>query len=222
MKKSFLSLIFCITALTVSAHETTCRLAPGAMENFRSLLNNPGFVQPTRVTSLERGWFRIESDIHMFTDEVSFEQLAAVLSDRENISRYFQGRRNRAEPTLVQRYGDVLIMDFVATTSVVGLQVRTAYRTTVTNVVNNETAICIELVQLDSDSNTNNSVRNLFISRYAESVSIDGRTYAYIRFVVRNEVNTSIAPVTRNALERNANAAGMEAIQLLITAAKGK
>ena len=220
--KKLLAIIFGLMSLSVFAQTNGRQLAPGAMENFNALLNKSGFAQATTATALGKGWFRLDSDVHIFTDEVSIGQVAGVLLDLENMPKYFQGKKNRAEATVVQRGDDEVIMDFVSINPVLAFQIKTPYRASLKVLENSETSVCMEVSQLAADSQANNSIRNLFISRYACEVIIGDKTYTYIRFVIQNEINTSILPGARGVLEKNSDSANVEAQQLLIKAAKTK
>ena len=83
-------------------------------------------------------------------------------------------------------------------------------------------SIYIEIRQLESDSNSNNSIKNLFNTRYAQEISIGGTRYTYIRMSITNEVNASILPRAQGILASSSDNANIEAVQMLITAAKRK
>ena len=198
------------------------QLAPGAMENFSALLNNPSFVQPTKAAGLGKNWFRMETDAHVFTDEVSFRQVAAVLLDLDNQSKYFNGKKNKLTASVVSRDAGGAIIDFVSITPVLGLQIKTPYRASAKIPENSDTAAYVEFRQLDSDTESNKNIKNCFSARYAQVVTVNGKTYTYIRYYIFDDVNASILPGARNILESSSDAANIEALQLLIAAAKNK
>ena len=225
MRKLFL-IVFCLTGLSAFAPAKLAaqkgELAPGAIENFQALLDKPAFVQPTKAVAMGKSWFKMETDAHVFTGEVSVRQVAAVLLDLDNQSKYFQGRKNKLNATVVQKNPGETIVDFVTITPALGIQVKTPYKAAVKTLQNSETVISTEIRQLDSDNASNNHLKNLLTIRYAQAVAIDGKDYTYIRLYSRQEANASVLPGARGILENTADAANIESLQLLITAAKTK
>ena len=223
--KNLLLVIFGLTGLSLFAQTSPAsvrQIAPGAMENFSALLNNPSAVQPTKATAMGKNWFRMETDAHVFTDEVSFKQVVAILLDLDNQTKYFNGKKNKLTATVVSRDASGAIFDFVSITPVMGLQIKTPYRSLVTVPENSDTAAYIEFRQLDSDTDSNKNIKNCFSARYAQAVTVNGKTYTYVRFYIFDEVNASVLPGARNILESSSDAANAEALQLLIAAAKTK
>jgi len=225
MKKIVLLIIFCITGITGFAQMNITeagQLAPGALENFQKLLNKPAFVQPTKASALGKNWFAMETDAHVFTDEVNVRQIAAVLLDLDNQTKYFQGKKNKLNAAVVQRNADGAVVDFVSITPALGLQIKTPYRASVKTIEKSDTIVFVEIKQIEADSASNNSIKNLLTLRYAQTVTVNGKIYTYIRFYVYDEVNASILPGARGILESSSDAANTEALQLLIEAAKTK
>ena len=219
MKKTWL-IIIALTGL--SAFAQTNQVAPGAAENFQSLLNNPGFFLPTTPAAMGRNWFRMETDTHMFTDEVSIRQVIAVLLDLENQTQYFNGKKNKLSTTVVQYNAGETIVDIVSITPALGLQIKTPYGASVKVLENSGNSFYVEIRQLAADSDSNKNIKNCITTRYASEVTIDGKTYTYIRFYVSSEVNASILPGARGILASSSDAANAEALQLIVSAAKTK
>ena len=216
-------LIFGLMGFSLVAQTNTppvAQIAPGAVENLQTLLNKPGFIKNTAAAAMGKNWFKMDTDIHMFTDEVSFAQVAAVLLDLDNQSKYFQGKKNKLNATVVQKNPGDTIVDFVSITPALGFQIKTPYRASVKTPENSETILSVEINQLASDSASNNSIKNLFTFRYAQAVTIGGKTYTYIRFYVYDEVNASILPGAQKILAGSSDDANSEALQLLVAAAK--
>ena len=222
MKKTFL-VIFCLTGLSLFAQTNAAQVAPGAREQLDTLLNNPAMVQPAGITPQGRHWFRLETDAHVITNEAGFGQVAGVLDDWENTSKIFHGKISRLQEKIISRDGDDTIIDFTMISfAPLGIQIKTPYRTAVRTVEKSESKIHVEMRQLASDSASNKDIKNLFAVRYAEKITIAGTPYTYIRIYAIDDVNTSILPGARGILEKNAAPSNIEALQLIIAAAKAR
>ena len=197
-------------------------LAPGVIENIAGLLNKPAIIKPSEVIVLGKGWHIVANDAHVLSDEVNVKQVAAVLLDLDNQGKYFNGKKNKLASTVVKYDAVETIVDFITITPILGLQIKTPYRALVKTTVKSNADILLEVVQTESDIAANNTVKNLYSIRYAQTVVINDKTYTYVRFYSYEEVNTSILPGARSILAGSSDAANLEAVQLLITAAKSK
>ncbi|MCL2127244.1 MAG: hypothetical protein FWH38_03225 [Treponema sp.] len=222
MKNLFAVFVFVLAGMPVFSQANTGQLAPGATENLNNILNKAVYVNPTKVEAMGRQWFKMETDVHMFSDEVSIGQVAAVLLDLDNQTEYFNGKKNKLISTVVQRNADEAIVDFVSVTPALGIQIKTPYRATVKTAVNTPAAVLIDIRQLASDSDSNKNIKNLYTTRFAQEFSSGGKTYTYIRFYIYDEVNASILPGARGILESSSDTANEEAMQMIIDAAKKK
>ena len=219
--KNIFVLIFSLAGLSVVAQTNTEQVAPGAKEQLQALLNNPAMVSPAAVMPLNRSWYKLETDAHVITDEAGFEQVAAVLSDLENTAEIFNGKRGRLLADIVSHEAGETIVDFVMISiAPMRIQIKTPYRASVKIVEKIETKTCIEIKQDASDISSNKEIKNLFATRYAEEITIAGKIYTYIRIYSINEVNTSILPGAKGILENNSAPSNIEALQLIIAAAK--
>jgi hypothetical protein len=200
-------------------------VAPGAEGQLSALLNKPALVRPAAATSLGRNWFRLETDAHVITDQVSVRQVVAVLLDIENQARYFDGRRSKITTSVVSRSSSETIVDYVtiAIVPVVNIQLRTPYRASVRTVTNTDTSFALDIRQLAQDSETNTKMKNLYAPRYVQEVTINGRNYTYIRIYSIVDIDMSILALgAKNTLENNAGPTNEEALQMIITAARSK
>jgi hypothetical protein len=113
------------------------------------------------------------------------------------------------------------VVDFVSiSVAPLGIQIKTPYRATVRAITNTNDKIALEVRQLQEDSVSNKDIKNLFATRYAEAVTINGKPYTYIRIYTIDEVNASILPGAKGTLEKNSAPVNEETLQLLIAAAK--
>jgi len=228
MKKILIILLLCIIVAPVFSQVDAFRLASGAETQFSNLLNTPSMVSPASAAALGRNWFTLETDAHVFTDEVSVRQVAAVLLDLDNQIKYFDGRRSRLSGKIINQTItaglDEYTVDFVSTTivPVINIRLNTPYRSLVRVVHNTDTVFAKNILQLPQDSETNREIKKLNGVRYAQEVTINGRKYTYIRIYTINELNASILPGAKNTLERNAGPTVLEALDALIVAAKTK
>jgi hypothetical protein len=219
--RKLLVLIFSFTALSVFAQTNAGQIAPGAMNQFNALLNTPTMVQAPAVTPLGKNWFKMEMDIHVFTNEVNVNQVAAVFLDIGNQAQYFTGKKAIAQSSVVSRGAGETIVDFVSISiAPMGIKIRTPYRASVKEPETTQTKFLQEIRQLDTDSSSNNDIQNLYSARYAETVTINGNAYTYIRMYSIYSANASILPNAKSVLERNTGPANIEAMELLMDGAK--
>ena len=221
MKRPLLVLIVGITGFSLSAQTT--QLAPQAEAQFAALLNKPAMVQPATAAPLGKNWFRLETDAHVFTDAVSAAQVAAVLLERDNQDAIYNGKKSRLTAKVVSLDADGAgaVMDFVSVSvGPLNIQIKTPYRAQVRTTAHTDTKIAVEVRQLPADSASNDDIKNLFATRYAESVVINGKTYTYIRIYTIDEINASILPGAKNTLEKSSAPVNEETLLLIIAAAK--
>jgi len=223
MKKYFLFPVFCLLGLSLFAQTVSTSVAPGAEAQLADLLNKPAMVKPATATSLGRSWYRLETDAHVFTDQVSVRQVAAMLLDTNNQEKFMDGDKSKLTAEVVSHGQDATIVDFVSiSVGPLGIQIETPYRASLRTVENTDTRFVLEVRQLPDDSASNGDMRNLYATRYAEEVTIDGKQYTYIRIYTIDEVNTSILPGAKNTLERNSFPINEEVLHMIIAAAKTK
>ena len=203
--------------------QETASLQLAADTVFGALLNEPAMVKHPEATHLDKGWFKLETDAHVITDEVSVQQVAAVLLDVANQEKYFDGKKSKLTTKVAgQADNGGTIVDFVST-SIDGLiQIKAPYRAVVTTIENTSSKIAVEVRQTAEDSSANHEIKNLFATRYAETMTVDGKTYTYIRIYTLDEVNASILPAAKNILEKDAVPVNIETLYLIIAAAKTK
>jgi len=223
IRKLFLFPIFLALGLSLFAQAEPSRVAHGAQAHLADLLNKPAMVSPATAASLGRNWFRLETDAHVFTDQVSLRQVAAMLLDLDNQEKFMNGKKSRLTTSVVSRRPDETIVDFVSiSVAPLGIQIRTPYRASVRTAQNTDSRFALEVRQLPDDSASNKEIKHLFATRYAEEVTINGRKYTYIRIYTINEVNASILPGAKNTLERNSFPVNEEVLEMIIAAAKTK
>jgi hypothetical protein len=224
MKKIIFLLAFIAIALPLFGNVNAFQIAPGAKAQFSNLLDNPSMVSPPSASPLGRNWFTLETDAHVFTNQVSVSQISAVLLDLNNQINYFDGRRSKLTGNIISRTENEFIVDFVSITIVpiVNIRLNTPYRSLVRVVYNSDTQFAKNILQTPQDTEANREIKNLNGVRYAQEVTIDGQNYTYIRIYTINDLNASILPGARNTLERNAGPTILEALEALIAAAKTK
>jgi hypothetical protein len=219
--RGFFAITFCLTGLSLFGQTNTAQVAPGAREQFVTLLNKPAMVLPVGIISLGRSWFRLEIDTHVITNEAGLEQVAAVLIDMENSAQITHGKKGRLLASIVGREANETVVDFVMISMApLGIHIKTPYRAAVKNTEKTGTKTIIEIRQLASDSSSNKDIKNLFAVRYAEEITINGKPYTYIRIFSISDVNTGILPGAKGILENNAAPSNIEALELVIAAAK--
>ena len=219
--RGFLAIIFSLTGLSLFAQANAAQVAPGAEEQLDTLLNKPAMVQPVGITPLGRNWYSLEIDTHVITDEADFEQIAAVMIDVENSAQNTRGKKGWLLANIVSREDDETVADFVMISfAPLGIQIKTPYRASVKNIEKTGTKTIIEIRQLASDSSSNKEIKNIFALRYAEEITIDDKLYTYIRIYSVNDINTGILPGAKVILENNAAPSNIEALELIIAAAK--
>lgn len=220
-KAVFLVLVF-FAGFSLFAQSAATQPVPGLAGRLDSLLNKPEMVQPATATPLGKNWFRLETDAHVITDQVSAAQVARVLLDLDNQSSYYNGKKSKLTATVVSRGGEPVV-DFVSiSVAPLGIQIKTPYRASVKAVTNTDAKIVVEVKQLPDDSASNSDIKNLFATRYAEEVTINGRNYTYIRIYTLDEVNASILPGAKGALENSSGPVNEETLEMIIAAAKTK
>jgi hypothetical protein len=214
-------LMFGLSGLSIHAQTYSGQVAPGAGQQLDVLLNKPAMVQTAEVTPLGRNWFKLASEAHVITDEVNFRQASAVLSDVENTTEIFDGKKSKLTGQVISGGAGGTVADFVMiSVAPMGIHIKTPYRALVRIAERTNSKMYIEIRQLAGDSDSNKNVKELFATRYAEEITINGRTYTYIRIYAINDVNASILPGARGVLESNSEPANVEALQLIIAAAK--
>ena len=224
MKRVIIFLVFCVIVLPLFAQADVTRVAPGAEAQLSNLLNKPAMVKPAVAVPLGRNWFTLETDAHVFTDEVSVRQVAEVFLDIENQAKFFDGRRSKLTASRVSQNENGLIVDYVsiAIVPVVSIRLNTPYRASVRTDVYTDTKFLLDISQIPQDSETNGKIKNLYAPRYVEEVTINGKKYTYIRTYAKMDIDASILPGAKNTLERNSGPTNEEALQMVITAAKTK
>jgi hypothetical protein len=221
MKKIFLFVGFCLAAIQLFAQAGTAQPVPEASALLDSLLNKPAMVKPATASPLGKNWFKLETDAHVFTDQVSLKQVAAVLLDLEHQDTIYDGKKSKLTAEIVSRGTGESLVDFVSVSvAPLGIQIKTPYRATVKTVENTDTKISVEVRQLEQDSASNKDIKNLYATRYAEELTIGGKKYTYIRIYTIDEVNASILPGAKGALESSSGPINVETLQMIITAAK--
>jgi len=224
MRKVIFFLVFTILSIPVFAQADVYRIAPGAEAHLAALLNKPAMVKPATAVPLGKNWFTLETDAHVFTDQVSVSQVAAVLLDIENLHRHFDGKKSKITAKITKQTADETIADFVSIAIIPGLNIKlnTPYHASVKATINTGTKFAVDIIQILQDSKSNGKIKNLYAPRYAEEVTINGKKYTYIRMYTIDDVDASILPFAKSALEKNSAPAAEEAIDLLIAAAKSK
>jgi len=222
MKRIFLFILLVLqTTVPFLFAQRTATLAPDAANQLDILLNNPVMVSPASATPLGGNWFRFETDIHVFTDQVSFRQVAGVFLDLKNIDKTYYGKKSSLAASIVSKNADETIVDFVSVSiGPFGIKYRTPYRASVKPTVNTDTKISNVFTQLASDSFSNRDMKNFYSTQFAEEVTINGKKYTYIRVYMITDIYTSLLPRAKNTLEREASPVNIEKMKLIINAAK--
>jgi len=215
-----------VTGVTLFAMPSQARIVPGAEARLSTLLNRPALVRPASAVpnaTLGRNWFTLELDTHVFSDQVSLNQVRAVLLDYDNHDRIFDGTRNKRLMTIISRSPTEIIADFTTVTPApLGVQIRKTYRSSMRILANDETRFVVEIRQTSQDNSSNTSIKNQRAVRYVEEIVIDGTRYTYIRNYSINDVNGSILPNAQSLFERNAGPANEENLNLIIRAARNR
>lgn len=222
-------LIFCVIALLsfspLYAQEAdTLRMDPSAHAQFSVLLNNPSMVIPAAAVPLGKNWFTLETDAHVFTDEVNLAQIRAALLDIDNYTKNFDGKRSKLRANVVNKTESEQIVDFVsvAIAPVVNFKLSSPYRAAVKTAIDTNTMFGLNVTHLEQDSKNNKHIKNLTAPRYAEEVVIGDKKYTYLRLYSKMDVNAGILPGAKGLLERNSFPVNVESIQMIIEAAKAK
>ena len=213
--------LFVLGATGVSLFAQTTQLEPGVQDRLAALLNKPAMIQPATAAPLGKNWFRLETDAHILSDEVSVAQVASVFLDLENQDKIYDGKKSKLTAKVVSIGAAESLIDFISiSVAPLGIQIKTSYRANVHVTAYTEAKIALEVTQLQADSASNRDIKNLFATRYAEAVTINGKTYTYIRIYTIDEVNASILPGAKSTLEKNSGPVNEETLQMIIAAAK--
>jgi hypothetical protein len=222
MKSLLFSFFWLLNLLPLGAQEQA-RIAPGAESQLSALLNKPAAVKPSTAMSLGKGWFNVEFDSHVFTDQASFGQIVAVLLDFNKQELNFSGKKIKLKATIVSQENDEMIVDFNSITPVLGIRFSMPYRAVVKILENTDIKFVFEIRQTAQDSKTNDKTKNLYSIRYAEEVIVDGIKYTYIRAYNKNDVNGHLnISSAKNLVEKNSDATNEETLQMAIEAAAYK
>ena len=193
-------------------------MASGAMENWAALLNKPAVVKPVKSAQLERNWYNVELDSHMFTDQAGFRQIVSVLADVENYGTIFDGRRTKLRTGAVSRADNEMVVDITSIT-ITFIRFTIEYRASVKILENTGVRFISEVRQIDS--RTNDQIRNYHSIRYAEEVKINGKSYTYIRIGSLSDTYVGIRlPNITNAIETNSISSNEDTLNMIIDAAK--
>jgi len=219
----FISVSSGLFAQANNAAGAAASIAPGAQARVHELLNKPEMVSPVAAVPLGKNWFRVVTDAHMFSDEVSVPQVSAIFTDFVNQEKNFTGKKSILAASVVSTGQGGTIVDFMSTAiTPLGVKIKTSYRDAVTVYENTETKASIGIRQIDSDNASNNMIKGMYTIRYAEAVTIDGKAYTYVRLYIIDDVNGNIIPNAKRALESQSGPAILEAIELIVNAAKSK
>jgi len=224
MKKIIiLSAFFIFILPPIFGQTDTHRVAHGAERHLATLLNKPAMVKHPVATHLGKNWFTLETDAHVFSDQVSVRQVAEVFLDVENQAKFFDGKKSKLTAHLVSStpQGDAVV-DFVAIAMVLTFQLKTPYRAATKIETYTNTKFLLDIKQIPQDSATNTKIKNLYAPRYVEEVTIDGKKYTYIRIYAKMDVDASILPGAKGTLEKNSGPTNEEALELILKAAKTK
>jgi hypothetical protein len=218
--KRLLFPVLWLIALPLCAQQQA-RIAPGAEAQLSALLNKAAAVKPSRAAALGKGWFNVEFDSHVFTDQASLRQVAAVLWDFDKQETYFSGKKIKLSAAVVSRQNDALTVDFNSNTPVLGIRFLMPYRATVKILENTDTKFVFEIRQTAQDSETNTKTRNLYSIRYAEEITVNGKKYIYIRAYNKNDVNAHLNfSGVKNTVEKNSDATNEETLDMAVEAAR--
>ena len=218
MKNIFSLWVILFIAIPGAFAQNNAAPASGAVDKLDALLNNPRIVSSVTATPLGRNWFKLETDAHVFTDQVSLRQVAATLLDLDNQAAIYNGKKSRLTASIVSRNPGETIVDFISISLFGPIQIKTPYRASVKAVTRTDTKIAVEVRQIDNESNKD--IKNLFASRYAEELTINGKTYTYIRIYTLDEVNAGMLPGAKSALENQSEPVNIETLSLIIAAAR--
>jgi len=222
MKQIALGFVFFAAGWAVCAQ--SLQPAPGAAEQAASLLNAPAMVRPPVAAPLGKNWFRLETDAHVCTTEVSAAQVAAVLADPDfsHQALYYTGKKSALSAALVSSGNEGSLVDFVSVSIAGPIKIRTPYRALVSASANDGGGASVTVRQTPEDSASNTGIKNLYATRYAGTLTAGGVTYTYIRIYTIEDVNASILPFARNTLQNSSEAVNFETLNLIIAAARTK
>ena len=209
--------VFYFLSLTLFAQ---AGMAPGALDNLAALLNKPALVRPVRATTLERNWYTVDLDSHMFTDQANFKQIVSVLTDLENYGSIFDGRSTKLRTGIVSRANNETVVDITSIT-IAFIRFTIRYRASVRVLENTDTRFISEIRQLDSE--TNEQIRGYHSIRYVEEVTVNGKKYTYIRISSLNDTYVGIRLSNiPNMIERNSASSNEDTLNMIIEAAKAR
>jgi hypothetical protein len=219
--KRFIFSFFWLIALLPLYTQEYAQIADGAESILSTLLNKPAAVKPATAIPLGRSWYNVETETHVFTDQASFSQIVAVLLDFERYEENYSGKKITLIADVVSRENDGVLVDFNSMTPKLGIRFSMPYRAIVRVLENTDTKFIIEIRQTAQDSETNNKTRNLYLLRYVEEVTINGRTYTYIRAYNNDDVNVHInIPGAKRIAENSSDSANEETLQMAFEAAR--
>ena len=215
MKVRCIFSVFCLISLPLFAQ---AEMASGALNNLAALLNKPAAVKPVKTIQLERNWYSVDLDSHIFTDQASFRQIVSVLTDIENYGTIFDGRRTKLKTGIVSRASDEMVVDITSIT-IAFIRYSIDYRASVKILENTDTRFIIEIRQLDNS--TNEQIKNYHSIRYAEEVKLNGKNYTYIRINSLNDTYVGLRlPNITNMIETNSVSSNEDILGMIIDAAK--
>jgi len=223
MKKIIICLLaFNVFSLSLFAQADMFRMVPGAEAQLANLLNKPTMAKRAVATPIRKNWYTLETDTHVFTDEVSLAQVREIMTDIENQPVYLNGSRSKISTSIVSRGPEETLTDYVSITivPVVKIQLKTPYRAITRALTDTDTKFVMDIRQIPQDSETNKKLQNLFAFRYIEEVTINGKKYIYVRIYSIMDLDVSI--ISKNTLENNAGPTNEEALGMIIKAAKTK
>ena len=193
-------------------------MASGALDNWPALLNKPAVVRPVKSAQLERNWYNVDLDSHIFTDQASFRQIVSVLTDVENYGTIFDGRRTKLRTGIVSRTDNEMVVDITSIT-IAFIRFTIDYRASVKILENTGARFISEVRQIDSRSN--DQIKNYHSIRYVEDVKINGKNYTYIRISSLSDTYVGIRlPNITNTIETNSISSNEDTLNMIIDAAR--
>lgn len=217
MKSRLFFLVLYVLSLPLFAQ---AEIAPGALDNYAALLNKPAVVKPPTAAQLEKNWYHVGLDSHVFTDLAGFRQIVQVLSDVENYGTIFDGKSSKLRTSIVSRENNETVVDITSIT-IAFIQFTIKYRASVKILENTGTRFIDETRQ--TDSKTNEQIRNNHSIRYVEEVTIDGKKYTYIRMSSVSDTHVGIKlPNIIHTIEKNSVSSNEDTLHMIMTAAKSR
>ena len=207
--------VFCLFSMPLFAQP---EMASGALDNWPALLNKPAVVRPVKSAQLERNWYNVDLDSHIFTDQASFRQIVSVLTDVENYGTIFDGRRTKLRTGIVSRTDNEMVVDITSIT-IAFIRFTIDYRASVKILENTGARFISEVRQIDSRSN--DQIKNYHSIRYVEDVKINGKNYTYIRISSLSDTYVGIRlPNITNTIETNSISSNEDTLNMIIDAAR--